>query len=81
MVTMVDRGHSSAENLAYLRRVGGHFIAGIRMRDYNPLVEQVLARQSRYQQVRENMLAKGRSASTTPMSATSSVTTLSNRPR
>jgi hypothetical protein len=41
VVTVVDRGFSSADNLAYLRRAGGHFIAGMRMRDHNPLVEQV----------------------------------------
>ncbi|MGH3682437.1 MAG: IS1634 family transposase [Natronosporangium sp.] len=58
IITVVDRGFSSAENLAYLRRGGGHFIAGMRMRDGNPLVEQVLSRQGRYQQVRENLRVK-----------------------
>ena len=32
VITVVDRGFSSADNLAYLRRAGGHFIAGMRMR-------------------------------------------------
>ena len=36
VITVVDRGFSSAGNLAYLRRDGGHFIAGMRMRDGNP---------------------------------------------
>ena len=36
VVTVVDRGFSSDENLAYLRRAGGHFIAGERMRDGSP---------------------------------------------
>ncbi|WP_445190154.1 IS1634 family transposase [Pseudonocardia sp. Cha107L01] len=58
VITVVDRGFSSADNLAYLRRAGGHFIAGMRMRDGNPLVEQVLARQGRYQQVKENLRVK-----------------------
>jgi transposase len=58
VITVVDRGFSSADNLAYLRRAGGHFIAGMRMRDQNPLVEQVLARQGRYQQVKENLRVK-----------------------
>jgi transposase len=58
VITVVDRGFSSAENLAYLRRAGGHFIAGMRMRDHNPLVERVLARQGRYQQVKENLRVK-----------------------
>jgi transposase len=57
-ITVVDRGFSSAENLAYLRRAGGHYIAGMRMRDGNPLVEAVLSRQGRYQQVRDNLRVK-----------------------
>jgi len=58
IITVIDRGFSSADNLAYLRRGGGHFIAGMRMRDGNPLVEQVLSRQGRYQQVKENLRVK-----------------------
>jgi Transposase DDE domain len=58
VITVVDRGFSSADNLAYLRRAGGHYIAGMRMRDGNPLVEQVLSRQGRYQQVRDNLRVK-----------------------
>ncbi|WP_225858188.1 IS1634 family transposase [Rhodococcus wratislaviensis] len=58
IITVVDRGFSSADNLAYLRRGGGHFIAGMRMRDGNPLTSQVLSRQGRYQQVRDNLRVK-----------------------
>jgi transposase len=58
VITVVDRGFSSADNLTYLRRAGGHYIAGMRMRDGNPLVDQVLARQGRYQQVRDNLRVK-----------------------
>jgi transposase len=58
VITVVDRGFSSADNLAYLRRAGGHYIAGMRMRDGNPLVEQVLSRQGRYQQVRDHLRLK-----------------------
>ncbi|WP_407566753.1 IS1634 family transposase [Polymorphospora sp. A560] len=58
VITVVDRGFSSADNLAYLRRAGGHYIAGMRMRDGNPLVERVLARQGRYQQVKDNLRVK-----------------------
>jgi Transposase DDE domain len=58
IITVVDRGFSSADNLAYLRRAGGHFIAGMRMRDGNPLIEQVLVRQGRYQQVKQNLRVK-----------------------
>src|SRR5690606_8985477 len=31
VITVVDRGFSAADNLAYLRRAGGQFIAGMRM--------------------------------------------------
>jgi Transposase DDE domain len=58
VITVVDRGFSSAENLAYLRRAGGHYIAGMRMRDGNALVDRVLARQGRYQHVRDNLRVK-----------------------
>jgi hypothetical protein len=58
VITVVDRGFSSADNLAYLRRAGGHYVAGMRMRDGNPLVDQVLSRQGRYQQVRDNLRVK-----------------------
>jgi DDE family transposase len=58
VITVVDRGFSSADNLAYLRRAGGHSIAGMRMRDGNPLAAQALARQGRYQQIRDNLRVK-----------------------
>ena len=58
VITVVDRGFSSADNLAYLRRGGGHFIAGMRMRDENPLTDTVLSRQGRYQQVKDNLRVK-----------------------
>jgi transposase len=58
VITVVDRGFSSADNLAYLRRAGGHYIAGMRMRDGNPLVAAVLSRQGRYQGVRDNLRVK-----------------------
>jgi len=58
VITVVDRGFSAADNLAYLRRAGGHYIAGMRMRDGNDLVDQALSRQGRYQQVRDNLRVK-----------------------
>src|SRR6266508_58408 len=58
VITVVDRGFSSADNLAYLRRAGGHYVAGMRMRDGNAMVEAALARQGRYQQVRDNLRVK-----------------------
>jgi hypothetical protein len=58
VVTVVDRGFSSADNLDYLRRAGGHWIAGERMRDGSAAARQVLSRQGRYQQVRDNLRVK-----------------------
>ena len=52
VVTVVDRGFASDDNLAYLTRAGGQWIAGERLRDGTADVAQVLARQGRYQQVR-----------------------------
>ncbi|WP_300083052.1 IS1634 family transposase [Propioniciclava sp.] len=58
VVTVVDRGFSSEANLAYLKRAGGHYIAGERMRDGSSLVEAALSRQGRYSQVRDNLRVK-----------------------
>ncbi len=58
VVTVVDRGFSSEANLAYLKRAGGHYIAGERMRDGSPLVAAALSRQGRYSQVRDNLRVK-----------------------
>ncbi|HTJ36763.1 MAG TPA: IS1634 family transposase [Dactylosporangium sp.] len=58
VITVVNRGFSSADNLADLRRAGGHYIAGMRMRDGNRLVEAVLSRPGRYQHVRDNLRVK-----------------------
>ena len=58
VVTVVDRGMSSADNLDYLTRAGGHYVAGERMRSGAPLVEQALSRQGRYSSVRDNLRVK-----------------------
>ncbi len=58
VVTVVDRGFSSDENLRYLTRAGGHWIAGERMRDGSPDAKTALARQGRYQTVRDNLRVK-----------------------
>jgi hypothetical protein len=76
VVTVVDRGFSSESNLDYLRRAGGHWIAGERMRDGNAHAQAALSRQGRYRQVRDNLRVKevvldgesgcGGSSATTP---------------
>ena len=58
VVTVVDRGFSSDENLRYLTRAGGHWIAGERMRDGSPDAVEALARPGRYQTVRDNLRVK-----------------------
>lgn len=58
VVTVVDRGFSSDENLRYLTRAGGHWIAGERMRDGAKDAAAALARQGRYQSVRDNLRVK-----------------------
>jgi transposase len=58
VVTVVDRGFSSDENLRYLTRAGGHWIAGERMRDGSPDAQAALSRPGRYQQVRDNLRVK-----------------------
>src|SRR4051812_21670574 len=58
VVTVVDRGFSSDENLRYLTRAGGHWIAGERMRDGSPNAQAALSRQGRYQTVRDNLRVK-----------------------
>ena len=58
VITVVDRGFSSDDNLAYLTRAGGHWIAGERLRDGTAEAAQVLSRQGRYQSVRDNLRVK-----------------------
>ena len=66
VVTVVDRGFSSDANLAYLRRAGGHWIAGERMRDGSADAQEALSRQGRYQQVRDNLRVKEVRLDSTP---------------
>jgi len=58
VVTVVDRGFSSEENLRYLTRAGGHWIAGERMRNGSAKAQEALSRQGRYATVRENLRVK-----------------------
>ncbi|MEV4139319.1 IS1634 family transposase [Dactylosporangium sp. NPDC049742] len=66
VVTVVDRGFSSDANLAYLARAGGGWIAGERMRDGSPDAAAALARQGRYQVVRDNLRVKEVAVDATP---------------
>ncbi|MGH6942679.1 MAG: IS1634 family transposase, partial [Geminicoccaceae bacterium] len=57
-IWVVDRGIASEENLRYLRRGGGHWIAGMRMRSGEEVCEAALARPGRYRTVRDNLRVK-----------------------
>lgn len=58
IVGLADRGIASEENLRYLRRGGGQWIAGMRTRAGEPICEQALAHPGRYRQVRDNLRVK-----------------------
>ncbi|QZA32175.1 IS1634 family transposase [Hydrogenibacillus sp. N12] len=58
VITVVDRGFASEENLRVLQRPGGHFIAGEKLRSGKPAVETALSRRGRYQKIRENVYVK-----------------------
>lgn len=58
VITVVDRGFSSEENLKYLTRAGGHWIAGERMRNGSAKAQEALSRQGRYSSVRDNLRVK-----------------------
>ncbi len=58
VITVVDRGFSSDDNLAYLTRGGGHYICGEKMRDGSPDAKEALRRPGRYRVVRDNLEVK-----------------------
>ena len=51
IVWVADRGFSSAENRRYLRRGGGHYIIGEKLRSGSAEANAALSRQGRYQHV------------------------------
>lgn len=57
-IWVVDRGLSSEANLRELRRGGGNWIAGMRMRAGQPDCEAALSRPGRYREVRESLRVK-----------------------
>ncbi len=58
VITVVDRGFSSDDNLAYLTRGGGHYICGEKIRDGSPDAKEALRRPGRYRVVRDNLEVK-----------------------
>jgi hypothetical protein len=57
VISVIDRGFSSDDNLRYLQRAGGHYIAGERMRSGMENVEQALSRPGRFKPVARQCLA------------------------
>jgi DDE family transposase len=57
-VWVVDSGFSSQENLRYLQRSGGHYIAGMKLRSGTAEAKLALQRQGRYHVVADNMTVK-----------------------
>jgi DDE family transposase len=55
---VADRGFSSAENRRELRRGGGHYIIGEKLRSGSAEATAALSRQGRYQHVRDNLQVK-----------------------
>ena len=49
---------SLAKGRAYLTRAGGHYITGVKMREGLAKAAETLARQGRYQHVRDNLRVK-----------------------
>ena len=55
---VADRGFSSTENRRELRRGGGHYIIGEKLRSGSAEATAALSRQGRYQHVRDNLQVK-----------------------
>lgn len=58
VLTVVDRGFVSEDNLRLLQRAGGHYIAGERMQSGKPVVEEALSHRGRYQKGHPEELSK-----------------------
>ena len=58
VISVMDRGFSSEENLRTLQRTGGHYIVGEKMHSGKETTEEAMSRRGRYHQVRENLQVK-----------------------
>jgi len=58
VVTVLDRGFCSEENLRILQRAGGHYIVGEKLRSGEERTEEALSRAGRFKMVRENLEVK-----------------------
>jgi len=58
VITVVDRGFCSEDNLRILQQSGGHYIAGEKMTSGKPTVEAALAHPGRFKTIRDNLQVK-----------------------
>jgi hypothetical protein len=58
VITVLDRGFCSEENLRILQRAGGHYIVGEKLRSGEERTEEALSRAGRFKTVRENLEVK-----------------------
>lgn len=58
VISVMDRGFSSEENLRTLQRTGGHYIVGEKMHSGKETTEEAMSRKGRYHQVRDNLQVK-----------------------
>ncbi|QZT35207.1 IS1634 family transposase [Caldalkalibacillus thermarum TA2.A1] len=58
VISVIDRGFSSEENLRMLQRAGGHYIVGEKMRSGKAASKEAMSTRGRYHQVRENLHVK-----------------------
>jgi DDE family transposase len=58
VIWVADRGFTSAENRRYLRKAGGHYIIGEKLRSGSPEADAALSRQGRYKDAAGNLKVK-----------------------
>jgi len=58
VISVMDRGFSSEENLITLQRAGGHYIVGEKMRSGKAETEDALSRGGRFHEIKENLRVK-----------------------
>jgi len=58
VISVVDRGFCSEDNLRYLQRAGGHYIAGEKLRSQKKEVKEAMSRPGRYQKIADNLKIK-----------------------
>lgn len=58
VITVLDRGFCSKDNLRYLQRGGGHYIVGEKMRSGKEDVEEALSKRGRFKTINDKMKIK-----------------------